>query len=162
MGNINLSNLAKENNISNKTEFTYADVKVDFEWDQTQQAALFSNLKDVDLVGSYDLAAIQNSLVNFFTTFPGEKILNPNFGINLNQFLFMPCDLDTADLIGTTVRNQLTTQEPRINVEEVLVTANPENNEYVINLSLGIPFINNNTTFNFKALLNSTGIEFYN
>lgn len=161
MANIILGNLEKPKNISKKTQFTYADVKVDFEFDQTQQSALYSNLKDVDLVGSYDLGAIENSIVNLFTTFPGDKILNPEFGINLNQYLFLPCTDDTANRIGNTIKNQILIQEPRVKPKEITVLADPENDQYNINLVLEVPFINNNTTINFKALLNSTGIEFY-
>tara|TARA_B100002019_G_C21249951_1_gene590567 strand:- start:751 stop:1239 length:489 start_codon:yes stop_codon:yes gene_type:complete len=161
MANIVLDNLAKPKNITDKPQFTYSDVKVDFEWDQTQQAELYSNLKDVDLVGSYDLGAIENSIVNIFTSFPGDKILNPQFGLNLNQYLFLPCSEETAANIGNTIKNQLYIQEPRVTVKEVLITAIPEQNQYTITLSLGVPFINNNTTINFKALLNSTGITFY-
>jgi len=161
MANIILGNLEKPKNISKKKQFTYADVKVDFEFDQTQQAALYSNLKDKDLVGSYDLGAIENSIVNIFTTFPGDKILNPQFGLNLNQYLFLPCNDSTAQRIGNIINTQLLLQEPRIKPIEIEVLADPENDQYNINMVLGVPFINNNTTINFKALLNSTGIEFY-
>ena len=161
MANIVLNNLAKPKNITDKPQFTYADVKVDFEWDQTQQAELYSNLKDVDLVGSYDLGAIKNSIINIFTSFPGDKILNPQFGMNLNQFLFLPCTEETALNCGNMIKNQLYLQEPRIEVKEIVVTAEPEKNQYDLYMLLGVPFINNNTTIRIKALLNSTGVEFY-
>lgn len=161
MANIILGNLSKPKNIENKPQFTYADVKVDFEFDQTQQAALYSNLKEKDLVGSYDLGAIKNSIVNFFTTFPGDKILNPNFGLNLNQYLFLPCSDNTAERIANVINRQLILQEPRVKPLEIEVLADPENDQYNITLVLEVPFINNNTTISFKALLNSTGIQFY-
>ena len=162
MANIILGNLSKPKNIDNKPQFTYADVKVDFEFDQTQQAALYSNLKEKDLVGSYDLGAIKNSIVNFFTTFPGDKILNPNFGLNLNQFLFGPCNTDTAQMIGEAVRNTIKVQEPRVDLKEVNVIVDYDNQQYNIELSMAVPFINNNSVLNIKAALNSTGITFYN
>jgi len=161
MANIILGNLEKPKNISKKKQFTYADVKVDFEFDQTQQAALYSDLKDKDLVGSYDLGAIENSIVNLFTSFPGDKVLNPEFGVNLNQYLFLPCTDTTAETIGNIIKNQILLQEPRVKPVEIVVLADPENDQYNINMVLEVPFINNNTTINFKALLNSTGIEFY-
>ena len=38
-------------------------------------------LKDVQ--GSYDIQAIKNSIINIFLTSPGQKILNPQFGLDL-------------------------------------------------------------------------------
>ena len=80
MANIVFNNLEKPKNVTYKKQFTYADVKLDFEFDQLQEQELYSDLKVNDIVGSYDLGAIENSIVNIFTTFPGDKILNPNFG----------------------------------------------------------------------------------
>ena len=113
-------------------------------------------------MGNYDLGAIKNSIVNIFTTFPGDKLLNPEFGLNLNQFLFFPCNTDTAQLIGEEINKQIVKQEPRVNVRKVTVTAEVNNDQYRILLELEVPFINNNNSINFNALLNSTGITFYN
>ena len=161
MASINLDNLAKPRNIAKKPYFTYADVQVDFKFDNTQQAALYSNLKNKDLVGDYNLGAIRNSIINIFTTFPGDKILTPTFGLNLNQFLFDPCSTDTAQLIGDEIKNQLVRQEPRIVVNKVRVVAQPSQSQYDITLNIAVPFINNNNTLQIRATLNSTGIDFY-
>jgi phage baseplate assembly protein W len=162
MANIVFNNLEKPKNVAYKKQFTYADVKLDFEFDQLQEQELYSDLKVNDIVGSYDLGAIENSIVNIFTTFPGDKILNPNFGLNLNQFLFGPCNTDTAQMIGEAVRNTIKVQEPRVDLKEVNVIVDYDNQQYNIELSMAVPFINNNSVLNIKAALNSTGITFYN
>ncbi len=162
MANIVFNNLEKPKNVTYKKQFTYADVKLDFEFDQIQEQELYSDLKVNDIVGSYDLGAIENSIVNIFTTFPGDKILNPNFGLNLNQFLFGPCNTDTAQMIGEAVRNTIKVQEPRVDLKEVNVIVDYDNQQYNIELSMAVPFINNNSVLNIKAALNSTGITFYN
>ena len=162
MANIVFNNLEKPKNVTYKKQFTYADVNLDFEFDQLQEQELYSDLKVNDIVGSYDLGAIENSIVNIFTTFPGDKILNPNFGLNLNQFLFGACNTDTAQMIGEAVRNTIKVQEPRVDLKEVNVIVDYDNQQYNIELSMAVPFINNNSVLNIKAALNSTGITFYN
>ncbi len=162
MANIKLNTLAKPKNIEKKSQFTYADIEVDVKFEQTQQAELYSNLKNKDLRGNYDLGAIKNSIVNIFTTFPGQKILNPEFGLNLNQFLFLPNTTAVAENIGEHIYSQLLKQEPRVKPRKINVKSEPELDQYNITMVLEVPFINNNTTIELKTLLNSTGVNFYN
>lgn len=162
MANIVFDNLEKPKNVQYKKQFTYADLKLDLEFEQVKESQLYSSLLEKDIVGSYDLGAIENSIVNIFTTFPGDKILNPNFGLNLNQFLFVPVNFDTAKDIGDTIKNQIRLQENRVKVKLVEVLVDEDNQQYDINLTLAVPFINNNSTLNIRAALNSTGITFYN
>ena len=58
-----------------------------------------------NLKAQYDLGAIKNSIKNIFVTFPGQKLLNPTFGLNLMQFLFLPISEVTANLIGQRIVN---------------------------------------------------------
>jgi len=162
MANIKLNSLAKPKNIDTKPQYTYSDIAVDLKFDQLKQVELYSNLYEKDLRGSYDLGAIKNSIINIFTSFPGDKVLNPEFGLNLNQFLFLPCSVDTEQSIGNLIKNQLIKQEPRVIAREINVFADVENDQYLITMVLEVPFINNNNRIAFKALLNSTGINFYN
>jgi phage baseplate assembly protein W len=162
MANIVFDNLEKPKNVQYKKQFTYADLKLDLKFDQVKESQLYSSVLEKDIVGSYDLGAIENSIINIFTTFPGDKILNPNFGLNLNQFLFVPVNFDTAKDIGDTIKNQIRLQENRVKVKLVEVLVDEDNQQYDINLTLAVPFINNNSTLNIRAALNSTGITFYN
>ena len=162
MANIVFDNLEKPKNVQYKKQFTYADLKLDLKFDQVKESQLYSSVLEKDIVGSYDLGAIENSIINIFTTFPGDKILNPNFGLNLNQFLFVPVNFDTAKDIGDTIKNQIRLQENRVKVKLVEVLVDEDNQQYDINLTLAVPFINNNSVLNIKAALNSTGITFYN
>jgi len=162
MANIVFNNLEKPKKVRYKQQFTYADVKLDFEFDQIVEQELYSDLKRNDIVGSYDLGAIENSIINIFTSFPGDKILNPKFGLNLNQFLFGPVNYDTAQMIGESIRNTIRLQETRVELKEVNVLVDFDGQQYVIELLLAVPFINNDSVLNLKAKLNSTGINFYN
>ena len=78
-----------------------------------------------------------------FNTKKGQKILNPNFGLDLEQYLFDNISKENGDLIGTTIFEELPLYEPRIKVTGVDVLARPDWNEYVIDISITIPSLNN-------------------
>lgn len=162
MANIKLDSLKKSVGPKYKSYFTYADLSLDLKLEQLQNEEEYSKLFTKDVRASYDLAAIENSIKNLFTSFPGDKLLNPEFGLNLNQFLFMSCSESTAQQIGALIHNEIKRQEPRVRVEAIEVVANIPSAEYDITLTLAVPFINNVRTIELKALLNSTGVQFYN
>lgn len=56
-------------------------------------------------------------------TNPGERLMRPDFGAGLNAFVFEPISTTTIALIQTRVREALIDWEPRIDLEQVDVTA---------------------------------------
>jgi phage baseplate assembly protein W len=58
-------------------------------------------------------------------TNPGERVMRPDFGAGLNDFLFEPISTTTLALVRTRVFNALTDWEPRIDVERVRVSYDP-------------------------------------
>jgi phage baseplate assembly protein W len=52
----------------------------------------------------------------------GERLMRPDFGAGLDQFVFEPVNPTTIARLGRQVREALVTWEPRIDVEEVTVT----------------------------------------
>ncbi len=56
-------------------------------------------------------------------TNPGERVMRPDFGAGLNQFVFEPINIATMEALKTRVQEALVDWEPRIDVEEVQVTA---------------------------------------
>ena len=84
---INISNIEQPIVSENKT--TYVDVKLDLEQNDLQLPGnLYKPSTSDDIVVSTDEAAIRNAIVNIFNKIPGEKVLNPEFGLSLNKFLF--------------------------------------------------------------------------
>jgi uncharacterized protein len=55
-------------------------------------------------------------------TSPGERVMRPEFGAGLEQFLFEPVNPTTVGRLQRQVRDALVTWEPRIDVEDVTVT----------------------------------------
>src|SRR6058998_2763443 len=66
----------------------------------------------------------------------GERLLRPDFGAGLNEFLFEPVNTTTMALIETRVREALITWEARIDVLQVTVTSDrSERNKLLIDLT---------------------------
>ena len=60
-------------------------------------------------------------------TAPGERPMRPQFGCGIHDYVFAPADASTAGAIATEVRVALERWEPRITVDDVYVTLDPEN-----------------------------------
>jgi hypothetical protein len=56
-------------------------------------------------------------------TNPGERVMRPDFGAGLNQFLFEPVNTTTMATLQQRVQAALVDWEPRIDVNTVTVTA---------------------------------------
>tara|TARA_R110002153_G_scaffold67909_4_gene180501 strand:+ start:1437 stop:1910 length:474 start_codon:yes stop_codon:yes gene_type:complete len=121
-------------------------------------AASPENLKDLNT--SVNFEAIKNSLINLITTFPGQKILNPEFGMNFGDLLFLPVSKVRATVIGETISNTVAGFEPRIQVTFIEVVADIGNQEYELNIEITIPEFNNNP-LNLKGRLNKSGFYSY-
>ena len=112
------------------------------------------NLKDIQ--GLYDIQAVKNSIVNCFLTTPGQKILNPEFGIDLRRFLFTPVSTNTTYFIQRDIQINLPKMEPRVQVVDVSVTADVDEQQYNIVLQINCPQLNV-YGLSLKSFLNSSG-----
>ena len=111
-------------------------------------------LKDVQ--GLYDENAVLNSITNVFLTAPGEKILSPEFGLDLRRYLFEPISDFSAFAIKDDIQNRLPLMEPRVEIEGVSVIPDPDINEYRINLQINIPSLNV-YGISIRSVLNNNG-----
>lgn len=147
MASINFNILSKPN-VTNTT-FTYSDLHLDF-----------SDPVERDIKADYDEAAIKNSLINLFNTLPGQNLLNPEYGLNLLQFIFLPASQTVANLIGQTILKQVGIYEPRVNVKSINVDVNQDEQIYTIDLSILILPLNKN--INIIGLLTRNGFSILN
>lgn len=84
--------------------------------------------------------AIKINLVNYFLTGKGERVLNPNFGSGLKNFLFeniVEEDIETAQEV---ILEEVETYFPNIVVNNLNIEASTQNNEIIFNLRYSIPF----------------------
>ena len=155
MSSIKLDNLG-QSNVGQTV--TYKDIHLDLEPDRISTSNLHSSTKALDVAVSTDEGAIKNSLVNLFSTMPGQKLLDPTYGLNINQFLFAPLHEDTAEEIGETIFNGISYYEPRVVVENVSVNINDMEQQFEILISLRIPTLSNSMV-TFTGILGQTGFN---
>ena len=74
---------------------------------------------------------IQEAIWIILSTAPGERQMLPEFGCGIQNYVFVPNNPATQGAIAHEVRMALTTWEPRIDVQDVRVTA-PEPNTLLI------------------------------
>ena len=143
-----------------KTGFTYNDLHLDLKYSFTKNNELLRTKEVKDIITDYDYAAIRNSIYNIFTTIPGQKILQPEFGLNLFQHIFKPCDTFTARQISKDIIRGLSRWEPRIKLVELEVIAVPEQSIYDVTMVINMPDLGFDT-FKLVGVLSNSGF-FYN
>ena len=147
---------SKEQKNVNSSGYSYKDVDFDLKpaYSFNNQLNRKENIKDIQAI--FDVEAIKNSIVNCFLTSPGQKILNPTFGIDLRRFLFEPDDIFTAEVISDDINRRLPRLEPRIKVTGVSVIPDPDAQEYQIYLQINIPSLDVEG-LSIKSKLNTIG-----
>lgn len=148
---LNLNILKSQANSTKYTNIVYRDLHLDIEKLYTNNDELHKLNEITDIVTDVNSKAIKNSIYNILSTMPGQKILNPEFGLNLTQWLFTNLSETNASLIKFNITRQINKYEPRVTLTNVTVTPNYEEQQYNIVIQF-----NNNETFNLN--LNETGI----
>lgn len=160
MGNVKITTLPKAREYTR--DFAFADLHLDIKTSFTNKNEVYAINEQKDLVVDYDLQAIKNSIVNIFTTSPGEKILNPTFGLDLRDYLFEPVSEAVAAQISTAILNGFIRQEPRITfLQRPTVISNLDEQGYTISMLVSVPFLEI-SEFLFQGLLNFEGFSVIN
>ena len=143
-------------NASLQHGYLYKDLFLDLETSvyYNKQLNKQSILKDVQ--GLFDENSIKNSITNIFLTAPGEKILSPEFGLDLRRYSFEQITEFNAFSIKDEIKNRLPLMEPRIELDAVSVIPNPDMNEYNINMQINIPSLNV-YGISLRSVLNNNG-----
>jgi phage baseplate assembly protein W len=83
--------------------------------------------KDIPLSKNED--AVKKALLNLLKTQKGTRPFRPDFGINLQRYLFEPADYETEVQINDEIARAIQLFEPRVQVVEI---------ESIIDNSVGI------------------------
>jgi len=154
MANITIRSLNQKPVVSRG--FTYSDIKLDLTFDYLINNELLRKKQIKDAVNSLDYDAIKNSIASLFTTIPGQKLLNPYFGLNLVKYLFEPVNEDIASNIATDITTGIATYEPRVKIKNLVVGFSIEGQYYQIVMEIGVPQINNQS-FQLVGTLSNSG-----
>jgi phage baseplate assembly protein W len=74
-----------------------------------------------------DEADIENSLEILLSTRPGERIMLPDYGCNLDELLFKPLDLTLKTIVTDRIKTAILYHEPRIDVRKIKIDPAGEN-----------------------------------
>jgi phage baseplate assembly protein W len=69
--------------------------------------------------------AVRQAIWMILSTAPGERVMRPTFGAGLADLVFAPNTPTTHGLVASSVRSALLEEEPRIDVVDVVVSADP-------------------------------------
>lgn len=103
--------------------------------------------------------AIQQNLKNLVLTNPGERIMDPSFGVGLRTFLFEQINDEMYTKIATRIRQQLVAYLPFIKVSGIYFDDSSTNgdlgdNEIHLGISYNIAPLDINDTLSITTLLN--------
>ena len=78
-----------------------------------------------DLTGKFlrlnqnDKEELKSKLALLITTQRGQRLFNPDFGINIEQFLFQPMDDQTYNAIRDEISSNVTRYIPSLKIESI-------------------------------------------
>jgi len=82
-----------------------------------------SSTGGIEMVAEH--AAVRQSLLLLLSTAPGERVMRPDYGCDLQQLVFSPNDATTHGLAIYYVRRALERWEPRIDILRLDAAASP-------------------------------------
>ena len=88
-----------------------------------------------DLLALRNENAIARSIRNLVLTEPGERPFNPVLGSNVYYLLFENFDSQTAYAIQSQIETTVNNFEPRVDLKEVRVVADPDRYEFNVTIN---------------------------
>jgi len=101
------------------------------------------------LITSYKEEVKQN-FKNLLLTSPGERVMNPDFGVGLRQFLFEP-RMEVIPKIKQRIVNQTNKYMPFININDINFGSDSDINEFIDRQTLSVQVIYEVPTLNLET-----------
>jgi len=95
----------------------------DFDIEEAFSGIGISSTGGIEMVAEH--AAVRQSILLLLSTTPGERVMRPNYGCDLQRLVFSPNDATTHGLAIYYVRQALQRWEPRIDILRLDAAANP-------------------------------------
>jgi uncharacterized protein len=102
-------------------------VHPDFDAEENLAGISISSTGGIRMVA--EQAAIRQSILLLLTTVPGERVMRPDYGCDLQKLVFSPNDATTHGLAIHYVRRALERWEPRIDILRLDAEANGKDPE---------------------------------
>ena len=72
---------------------------------------------------------VKNDLLQLLMTSPGERVMRPDFGSGIRNFLFQNIDDSDLDSLKLNIQNAIQTYEPRVSVSEISIEKQSDDNK---------------------------------
>ena len=109
-------NYSPKQNPSASTTETYKDINMISKADLKR----WVNVNPTYTVGKLvDVNAVKNAIHNIFTWIPGERILDPEFGNKIRQYLYDGITDTTSEQITVEIQHAVKKYEPRAEIDEI-------------------------------------------
>lgn len=83
-----------------------------------------------------DTQLIKNDILQLLLTIPGERVMRPDFGVNLRNAVFEPGDEATVSALEDEIREAILNNEPRVDVLDVVILTNTSTNMMNLQVSM--------------------------
>ena len=96
---------------------------------------------------------IERSLEILLSVRPGERIMQPDYGCNLDRLLFEPLDTSLKSYMEDVVKTAILYHEPRISVNNITIS----DEDYlsgIVRLTVDYTIRTTNSRYNFVYLIN--------
>ena len=100
--------------------------------------SMFANPMNGDIGKSIGATAVKRAIVGILKTNFNERMFQPEFGSNIRALLFEPMNPITEQRIKTEVEEAVKRHEPRAQVIGITVTAQEEQNRYLVNILFNV------------------------
>lgn len=157
MANYKITSLGNVNYTDNA--FIFKDIALDLTLGYSNNNEFFKKAEIKDLKADVDYAAVRNSIFNLFNTNKGERILFPDFGLNLKSYLFEVVSKEIGILIGDTIKAGIQRYEPRVTINQITIVADEDNNTYEITLIVSIKALQNQIV-TLPGILSNSGFQY--
>ncbi len=104
------------------------------------------------LIRNVNEDAIIRSLKNLLFTNKYERLFQPTIGSNLKNLLFEPVSPQTESNIKEEIKRLIENYEPRVNIVDLVVSAYPDRNAYIVSLTFYMTTIQDTLTINIPLI----------
>lgn len=100
--------------------------------------SMFANPMNGDIGKSTGATAVKRAIVGILKTNFNERMFQPEFGSNIRALLFEPMNPITEERMKTEIEEAVKRHEPRAQVIGINVTAQEEQNRYLVNILFNV------------------------
>ncbi len=84
---------------------------------------------------------VRESLTIILRTRPGERLMQPDFGCDLERYLFEPNTISTLRLIQDEVERAIARFEPRVRLDDVHVESRPDQARVLVDITIAYTLV---------------------